>query len=84
MPDTNSLDIFIVEIYIHCVIDGTNVASPSPKEEMVMEAMAMVETVMVAVMVEMEMVLAEMVPVETAVPELVSAIYSAITAGGKQ
>ena len=53
----------------------SNVACPSPKEEMVMEAMAMVETVMVAVMVEMEMVLAEMVPVETAVPELVSVVY---------
>ena len=52
-----------------------NVACPSPKEEMVMEAMAMVETVMVAVTVEMEMVLVEMVPVETAVPELVSVVY---------
>ena len=48
------------------------------QKEMVMEAMAMVETVMVGVMVEMEMVLAEMVPVETVVPELVSAVHLAI------
>ena len=68
---------------LRCMRDNfSNVACPSPKEEMVMEAMAMMETVMVAVMVEMEMVLMEMVTMETVVPELVSVVYLVIRTTG--